>query len=158
MIGAFVQEAAEVAAGNVTQACEQRWLFFPDNSQLFIQLEALAVGKALLYASLARDGNNALLSAFMSTLFIEDIHAIKTQDDMFCVAPVSVSLTFFTTVSAASPSLLSGGALGRRFLLFMAEVGHAAGLLIPFPLLVEATRHPEVLSKLRLDFLVNEGE
>ena len=32
MIGAFVQEAAEVAAGNVTQACEQRWLFFPDNS------------------------------------------------------------------------------------------------------------------------------
>jgi hypothetical protein len=158
MIGAFVQEAAEVAAGNVTQACEQRWLFFPDNSQLVIQLEALASGKALLYASLARDGNGALLSAFMSTLFIEDIHAIKTQDDIFCVARGSVSLTFFTTISAASPSLLSGGALGRRFLLFMAEVGHAAGPLIPSPLLAETTRHPEVLSKLRLDFLVNEGE
>ena len=157
MIGAFVQEAAEVAAGNVIQACEQRWLFFSDNSQLVIQLEALAAGKALLYASLARDGNGTLLSAFMSTLFIEDIHAIKTQDK-YCVAPGSVSLTFFTTISAASPSLLSGGALGRRFLLFIAEVGHAAGPLIPSPLLAEATRHPEVLSKLRLDFLVNEGE
>ena len=39
MIDAFVQEAALLAEGNITQACEQRWLFFPDNSQLVMQLE-----------------------------------------------------------------------------------------------------------------------
>jgi hypothetical protein len=27
MIDAFVQEAALLAEGNITQACEQRWLF-----------------------------------------------------------------------------------------------------------------------------------
>ena len=125
MIDAFVQEAALLAEGNITQACEQRWLFFPDNSQLVMQLEELASGKALLYASLA---------------------------------PGSVSLTYFTTLSAASPSLISGNALGSRFLLFLAEVADAAGPLIPSTLMAETTRHPEVLSKLRLNFLINEGE
>ena len=163
MIDAFVQEAALLAEGNITQACEQRWLFFLDNSQLVMQLEELASGKALLYASLvyaslARDGNGALLSAFMSTLFIEDIHTTKTADEMLCIAPGSVSLTYFTTLSAASPSLISGNALGSRFLLFLAEVGDAAGPLIPSTLMAETTRHPEVLSKLRLNFLINEGE
>ena len=158
MINAFVQEAALLAEGNITQACEQRWLFFLDNSQLVMQLEELASGKALLYASLARDGNGALLSAFMSTLFIEDIHTTKTADEMLCIAPGSVSLTYFTTLSAASPSLISGNALGSRFLLFLAEVGDAAGPLIPSTLMAETTRHTEVLSKLRLNFLINEGE
>jgi hypothetical protein len=120
-----------------------------------MQLEELASGKALLYASLARDGNGALLSAFMSTLFIEDIHTTKTADEMLCIAPGSVSLTYFTTLSAASPSLISGNALGSRFLLFLAEVGDAAGPLIPSTLMAG---HPEVLSKLRLNFLINEGE
>lgn len=122
-----------------------------------MQLEVLAIGKALLYASLARDGNGALLSAFMSKLFIEDIQTTKTADEMLCIAPGSVSLTYFKTLSAASPSLISGNALGSRFLLFLAEIGDAEGPLIPSTLMAETTRHPEVLSELRLNFFINEG-
>ena len=94
----------------------------------------------------------------MSTLFIQDIHTTKTADEMLCISPGSVSLTYFKTLSAASPSLISGNALGSRFLLFLAEVGDAAGPLIPSTLMAETTRNPEALSKLRLNFLINEGE
>ena len=95
MIGVLMNDVAREADGGNHQISEQRWLFLPNGIQLVIQNQELVENRVLKYSSFAQNGKKASLSSFLETLFIEDIHIQKHQDETSCIVAGSATLTFF---------------------------------------------------------------
>lgn len=76
-----------------------KFLFYPEESPVIVQLEALESGKLLIYCSFARDGSGLFLASFMTLLLTEDVGAISplalpVDTALSCVTG-SVSQTYF---------------------------------------------------------------
>ncbi len=62
-------------AGTLRDAGAGKWLFYPDDVPVIIQMEMLLDDSLLIYCSFARDGSGLFLASFMTVLMTEDILA-----------------------------------------------------------------------------------
>ncbi len=104
----FFEQLAQKIKGDLSHAGGGRWLYYPDDSPMIVQMELMQDSSLLIYSSFARDGSGLFLSSFLTVLLTEDIHAVLTPPQAFgsseihCVA-VSVSVTFFNRFRVANP-------------------------------------------------------
>ena len=68
-----------------------KFLFYPKDSPLILQLEALENDRLLMYCSFARNGSGLFLASFMTFLLTEDVGAISPL-----ALPVDTALSWVT--------------------------------------------------------------
>ena len=158
--------------GKIVSAGIGKWLYYPNQQPLVMQIETLNHDQLLCHVSLSKRGEGMFLSSFLTMLMIEEIHALSedmrpeappvcgcavcyTSAHKFGCVSGTVSLTYYSRLNWTQPSC-------HRFLMFcdtfMTFVAHKAQDYLPQSDNENGTAFIANLSDTRLSFLLSEME
>ena len=158
--------------GKIVSAGMGKWLYYPNQQPLVMQIEMLNQDQLLCHVSLSKRGEGMFLTSFLTMLMIEEIHALsedmrpgtepmcecsicRTATPKFGCVSGTVSLTYFSRLNWTQPSC-------HKFLMFcdafMPFVALRAQDYLPRSDNENGTAFIANLSDTRLSFLLSEME
>jgi len=168
----FLSKITPELDGKMVSAGLGKWLYYPNELPLVMQIENLNQGQLLCYVSLCKRREGMFLTSFLTMLMIEEVHALS--EDMrpetkprcgcsiCCSASLkfgcvsgTVSLTYYSRLNWTQPSC-------HKFLMFcdafMPFVAQKAQDYLPCSDNENGAAFIANLSDTRLSFLLSEME
>ena len=158
--------------GKIVSAGMGKWLYYPNQQPLVMQIEMLNQDQLLCHVSLSKRGEGMCLTSFLTMLMIEEIHVLsedmrpetepmcecsicRTATNKFGCVSGTVSLTYYSRLNWTQPSC-------HKFLMFcdafMPFVALRAQDYLPRSDNENGTAFIVNLSDTRLSFLLSEME
>ena len=156
--------------GKIVSAGMGKWLYYPNQQPLVMQIETLNQDQLLCHVSLSKRGEGLFLTSFLTMLMIEEIQALsvdmrletrpvcrcascRTSETKFGCVSGTVSLTYYSRLNWTQSSC-------NRFLMFcdafMPFVAQKAQGYLPRSDNEKDTAFIANLSDTRLSFLLSE--
>ena len=136
----FLRKIDPYINGKFVNAGSGKWLYYPENKPLVMQIETLQNQQLLCHVSLSKRGEGLFLTSFLTMLMIEEIHAfsedIRPQTGgrpgckcqacadltpRFGCVSGTVSLTYFGRLNWADPSCQKFLNFCNEFMNFVAD-------------------------------------